>query len=110
MHPDDAAARGISERDPVRITSSTATLVVTVRLTDELRPGVVCLPHGFSAGEAPAQALTAARARQTGSVNANALAAASDVDLPSATAALNGIPVRCERVAPSDTTPEPTVP
>ena len=110
MHPDDAAARGISERDPVRITSSTATLVVNVRLTDELRPGVVCLPHGFSAGEAPAQALTAARARQTGSVNANALAAASDVDLPSATAALNGIPVRCERVAPSDTTAEPAVP
>ncbi|MGA1371622.1 MAG: molybdopterin-dependent oxidoreductase [Pseudomonadales bacterium] len=110
MHPDDAKARGISERDPVRITSSTATLVVNVRLTEELRPGVVCLPHGFSAGEAPAQALTAARARQTGSVNANALAAANDVDLPSATAALNGIAVRCERFAPSDTTPEPTDP
>ncbi|MFM7120103.1 MAG: molybdopterin dinucleotide binding domain-containing protein, partial [Gammaproteobacteria bacterium] len=112
MHPQDAARRGLVDGE--RVTVSTAVDAVTVPLciTDDLRPGVVCLPHGFSAGDwqhlagvaaAPhhpdGQRHASARARQAGSANANALAAAGDVDLPSATAALNGIPVHCTRAA-----------
>ncbi|MFM8356785.1 MAG: molybdopterin dinucleotide binding domain-containing protein, partial [Gammaproteobacteria bacterium] len=120
MHPQDAARRGLVDGE--RVTVSTAVDAVTVPLciTDDLRPGVVCLPHGFSSGDwqhlagvaaAPhhpdGQRHASARARQAGSANANALAAAGDVDLPSATAALNGIPVHCTRAASTPAAVQP---
>jgi len=97
MHPADAEARGLADGDLVAVTSKVDTVVVPVRITDELAPGVVCLPHGFSSAETPEQQIAQQRARTTGSTNANRLAAAADIDVPSATAALNGIPVLCER-------------
>ena len=96
MHPDDAAARGLADGALVRVRSAVASLAVTLQVTADVAPGVVVLPHGFSAGEAPLQAVAQARAIATGSVNSNRLAAAADVDVASGTAALNGFPVWCE--------------
>jgi hypothetical protein len=97
MHPADAAARGFAEGDRVQVRSAVASLEVAVHITADVAPGVVVLPHGFSAGEAPLQAVAHARAVATGSVNANRLAAAGYVDVASGTVALNGFPVWCER-------------
>ena len=101
MHPDDAAARGLQDGDQVRVRSAVASLEIALHVNADVGQGVVCLPHGFSAGDAPlpatAQATAHARATATGSVNANRLAAAADVDVASGTAALNGIAVWCER-------------
>ncbi len=127
MHPLDAARRALVDGEPVTVTTAVDAVTVPLRITEDLRPGVVCLPHGFSAGdwahlsgvpdragpenEAFGQVHATARARQAGSANANALAAAGDVDLPSATAALNGIRVRCARAASSaDTVLSATAP
>ncbi len=47
MHPDDASARRISNRQSVRIRSRTGEVRAPVEITDAMRPGVVSLPHGF---------------------------------------------------------------
>jgi anaerobic selenocysteine-containing dehydrogenase len=99
MHPDDAADRGLTDGDLVTVRSGVDAVVVPLCITDELARGVVSLPHGFSTAGTPEQRIAQQRAVVNHSANANRLAAARDVDLPSATAALNGIPVTCERAA-----------
>lgn len=97
MHPEDASARNLRDGERVRVRSAVASLEVALHVTADIGRGVVALPHGFSAGEVPLQGVARARATATGSVNSNRLAAAGDVDVASGTAALNGIPVWCER-------------
>jgi anaerobic selenocysteine-containing dehydrogenase len=97
MHPDDAADRGLADGDLVTVRSGVDAVVVPLRITDELARGVVSLPHGFSTTGTPEQRIAQQRAMANHSANANRLAAAGAVDLPSGTAALNGIPVICER-------------
>jgi anaerobic selenocysteine-containing dehydrogenase len=54
LHPDDAAARGIADGDPVRVRGPAGgvpgapevVLEVTARVDPDLRPGVVTLPKG----------------------------------------------------------------
>jgi hypothetical protein len=76
--------------------SDVASVEVPLRITPDIARGVVSMPHGFSTGDNAGQTLAQERARTLNAANFNRLAAASDVDAPSATAALNGIPVRCE--------------
>ena len=91
MHPLDAERRQILEGDRVKVRSSVAGLEVPVRLSDNLMPGTVCLPHGFSEEAKAGQSVARS------GPNSNVLAPADYVDRPSATAALNGIPVTVER-------------
>ena len=62
-------------------------LTVRVALTEDLMPGTLSLPHGYSNSADLEQ-----RTARSGP-NSNVLAPADYVDVPSATAALNGIPV-----------------
>ncbi len=88
MHPQDAAGLGISDGEVVELSSHNASLEIPVLLTEDLLPGVVAMPHGFSNDGELQQSHC-----QDGE-NYNRLAAAAIVDRPSATSALNGIPVR----------------
>ncbi len=47
MHPDDAAFRGISAGDRVRVVNAWGEVICRVRLTDRMRAGVVSLPKGL---------------------------------------------------------------
>jgi anaerobic selenocysteine-containing dehydrogenase len=47
MHPDDARARGCEDGKRVVLESSAGTIEVLLEVTDEMMPGVVCLPHGW---------------------------------------------------------------
>ena len=47
MHPDDAAARGLSEGDPVRVFNELGEVHCGLTLTDHVRPGTVALPKGL---------------------------------------------------------------
>jgi anaerobic selenocysteine-containing dehydrogenase len=47
MHPADAAARGLSDGDRVRVWNGYGEVVTGLRLTADLAPGVVCLPKGL---------------------------------------------------------------
>jgi anaerobic selenocysteine-containing dehydrogenase len=83
MHPDDAAVRGIGDRAVCQVRSQTGELRVPVRLTADVMPGTVALPHGW--GHQTAHGLRVA-ARLRG-VNANLLAP----DGPSELEALSGM-------------------
>ncbi len=47
MHKDDLQERGISDGKSVRVRSDAGEILVEVKASEELMPGVVCLPHGF---------------------------------------------------------------
>jgi len=47
LHPDDAAARGLSSGDRVRIHNAFGEVVTTLRVTRNVRPGVASLPKGL---------------------------------------------------------------
>ncbi len=46
MHPDDAAARGISDGDIIRLFNARGACLAGVRITDGIRRGVIQLPTG----------------------------------------------------------------
>lgn len=48
VHPDDAAARGLSQGAEAMVRSRVGEIRVPVSVSDEVAPGVVCLPHGWS--------------------------------------------------------------
>ena len=47
VHPDDAARAGVADGDIATLESRVHTGEVPVKLSDEMRPGVVSLPHGW---------------------------------------------------------------
>jgi len=90
IHPDDAAAHGLEDGKSARVSSSAGSLVAPVEVSDEMMPGVVCLPHGWGHDKAGARLTVAAE--HAGVCN-NILAPGDFIDLPSNNAAVNGIPV-----------------
>lgn len=48
MHPRDALANNLTNDTLVKISSKTGSIKVMLEVTDEMMPGVVCLPHGWS--------------------------------------------------------------
>jgi len=47
IHPDDARERHIEHGDKVQLSSRTGTIEVPVEVTDNMMPGVVCMPHSW---------------------------------------------------------------
>ncbi len=56
MHPEDAAALGLSDRGRVRIASRRGAIETTLRVSAEVKPGELFMPFHFA--EAPVNALT----------------------------------------------------
>jgi anaerobic selenocysteine-containing dehydrogenase len=90
VHPDDAARAGLENGKRARVRSSAGELVAPVEVSDEMMPGVVCLPHGWG-HDKPGARLSVASAH-AGVCN-NVLAPGDLVDVPSGNAIVNGIPV-----------------
>jgi anaerobic selenocysteine-containing dehydrogenase len=90
VHPDDASRDGLADGGRARVTSSAGTIEVDVEVTDDLRPGVVSLPHGFG-HDLDGVELTFARQRP--GTNSNVLTDRFALDTISGNAVLNGIPV-----------------
>ncbi len=80
MNEEDAKLRTITHGDRVRLFNTAGAIEAQVVVGQDLRRGVVCLPHGFAR------------------VNYNMLATTSLVDEPTGTAALNGIMVEVEPI------------
>ncbi|HEX2416490.1 MAG TPA: molybdopterin-dependent oxidoreductase [Thermoleophilaceae bacterium] len=95
IHPDDAAAYGLEDGSRARLESKDGALTVPVKVTDELTPGTVALPHGW--GHRGGWQM----ANSHGGVNVNLLAGGSPEDLEplAGMAFLNGIPVAVSPVA-----------
>jgi formate dehydrogenase len=96
IHPHDA--RGLEDGDQVRLASKSGEVIVPVKVTDEMKPGTVALPHGWGHRGGSWQL-----ANSHPGVNTNVLASAEPEDLErlAGMAFLNGIAVRVEPVAPS---------
>jgi len=98
MHPDDAARRGVEHGAVVRLATATAAVEVTLEVTDSLRPGVVCLPHGWG-HDLPDTRLTVASGQP--GVNSNLLASPRSLDPLSGTSVLNGFAVEVSPLVPA---------
>lgn len=97
MHPDDALAKGLTEKSAADIHSRTNTIRLPVKLLNTLLPGTVAVPHGW--GHQHARGLGVAS--KLGGANVNILAAdgADAIEAVSGMAHLTGIPVRIEKAA-----------
>jgi anaerobic selenocysteine-containing dehydrogenase len=91
VHPDDARSAGLVNGRAARIQSSAGSIVAPVEVSDEMRPGVVCLPHGW--GHDKPGTRTGVASARPGVCN-NAIAPGELVDVLSGNAIVNGIPVR----------------
>ena len=98
VNPKDAEAHGLADGGEARLASKSGSVVVPVKVTDEMTPGTVALPHGW--GHKGGWRV----ANDAGGVNVNLLASSDPEDLEplAGMAFLNGIPVRLEPVAGSE--------
>ena len=101
LHPDDAARRGLSSGQTVRVSSATGSIEVPLELSDEMRPGVVSVPHGFGHGHANVGWRTAA---SHPGASVNDITDPTIVDRLSGNAAFNDVPVRVEAALPVEDT------
>jgi anaerobic selenocysteine-containing dehydrogenase len=99
VHPDDAAARGLTHGMHATVTSAVGTITAPVEVTDAVMPGVVSLPHGWG-HDLPGTALSVARERP--GVNVNLLAGNDAVDPLSGNPHLNGVPVEIAAAPPTE--------
>ena len=90
VHPDDATRCGVRDGELARVASESGTVDVPVEVTDDIRPGVVSLPHGWG-HDKPGTRLSVAN--DHAGVSSNVLAPGRFVDEISGNAAVNGIPV-----------------
>jgi anaerobic selenocysteine-containing dehydrogenase len=95
LHPDDAAARGLADGATVRLASRTGAIELPLQVSDEMRPGVVSVPHGFGHGRAGVSwRLAAAKS----GVSVNDITDPAVLDRLTGNAAFNAVPVRLEAV------------
>jgi len=92
MNRDDALKLDVTDGDEVTLYGNDHSQLAVVTISDDIASGVVSLPHGFSEDNDILQASS-----QKGP-NYNRLVAASRIDVVSATSALNGAPIRIEKV------------
>jgi anaerobic selenocysteine-containing dehydrogenase len=91
VHPDDAARHGLEDGGTAQLESKHGALEVPVKVTDEMTPGTVALPHGW--GHRGGWQL----ANEHAGANVNLLTSSDPDDLErlAGMAHLNGVPVRC---------------
>ncbi len=93
MHKDDLQERGIADGKSVRVRSDAGEIQVEVKASEELMPGVVCLPHGFGHQRG---GVRMSQAEKVLGASYNDLTGARLLDGPSGNAALNGVRVWVE--------------
>ena len=95
IHPEDAAKRGIEEDTLVRVTSRRSSIELPATLSDEIVPGVVCMPHLWGHGRSGTRQRVA---NSTPGVSMNDLTDISVIDELTGNAVVNGVPVKIESI------------
>ncbi len=90
IHPDDAERIGVKAGELVTVTSRVGQVTAPAELTDDMKVGVVSLPHGFGHGRAGVQLRVAT---EHAGVSVNDLTDDQSVDQLSGNAAFSGVPV-----------------
>jgi anaerobic selenocysteine-containing dehydrogenase len=104
VHPDDARRLALTDGGRATIRSRVGELNVPVEVTDDIRPGVVSLPHGWGHD---VQGVEMGVAGAHAGVNSNVLTDEDVVEPLTGTAVLNGIPVTVEPAHAVTTAAEP---
>jgi anaerobic selenocysteine-containing dehydrogenase len=94
MHPEDLASRGLASGERVRVHSSTGRIETEVLASEDMMPGVACLPHGFGHDR---EGVRLQRASALAGASYNDLSDANALEGGCGNAALNGIAIRVER-------------
>ncbi|MBI5515154.1 MAG: molybdopterin-dependent oxidoreductase [Deltaproteobacteria bacterium] len=98
VHPDDAAARSLTQGARATVASRVGAIEVPVEVTRDIMPGVVCLPHGFGHHREGASLRVA---KEHAGASINDVTDERRFDAVSGASALNGVPVTvtaCEGV------------
>ncbi len=103
LHPDDAEARGLADGDTVRVTSRVGAIELPVSVSDEIRAGVVSVPHGFGHHR---PGIGWSHAATKPGVSVNDITDPLVVDALSGNAAFNAVPVKVEAVVAAAPEPE----
>jgi anaerobic selenocysteine-containing dehydrogenase len=99
VHPEDAARLGLADGARATVRSRVGALEAPVEVTDEVRPGVVSLPHGWGHD---LEGVELGVARAHAGTNSNVLTDEEHVEPLTGTAVLNGIPVEVSPVAAAE--------
>lgn len=102
VHPDDAARLGLADGARARMRSRIHAGEVRVQISDEVRPGVVSLPHGYGHGELSDHQKVAGALE---GVCANDWIDDAAVEPLSGQSILNGVRVELEAIASVGPTP-----
>ncbi|MGO3322665.1 MAG: molybdopterin oxidoreductase family protein, partial [Psychrobacter faecalis] len=97
LHPETAKEYGIKDGQEVKVTSRVGSVTIVAEVTDELMPGVVSIPHGWGHGRKGVQQKIA---QAHAGVSVNDLTDDTLIDQLSGNAAVNGVPVQLEAIAP----------
>jgi anaerobic selenocysteine-containing dehydrogenase len=96
VHPDDATRLALTDGGRATVCSRVGSLDALVEVTEDIRPGVVSLPHGWG-HDVDGVEMDVARAHA--GINSNVLTDEAVVEPLTGTAVLNGIPVTVAPVA-----------
>jgi anaerobic selenocysteine-containing dehydrogenase len=106
LHTQDAEARGLESGDRVRVVSRVGAIEVPLEVSDDIRPGVVSVPHGFGHVR-PGVGWRLAAEKAGASVND--ITDPAVLDAITGNAAFNAVPVRVEAVREPARSPEPAL-
>jgi len=90
----DAQRLGLVQGGNARITSKVGEFIAEVDISEKIMPGVVSLPHGFGHNY-PGSKQSIAKEKTPG-ISANDLVDDNEMDVPSGTSVVNGVPVSVE--------------
>ena len=96
MHPADAASRGLTDGERVRISSRVGSVEVELEVTDAMMLGVVSLPHGWGHGRAGSRMSIAA---QHAGASINDLTDDARIDTLTGNAGFSGVPVHVHKAS-----------
>jgi anaerobic selenocysteine-containing dehydrogenase len=93
LHPQDAGTRGLADGERVRVISRVGAIELPLQISEEIRPGVISIPHGFGHGRrGVGWSVAAAHA----GASVNDITDPAVVDRVTGNAAMNAVPVRVE--------------
>jgi anaerobic selenocysteine-containing dehydrogenase len=98
IHPDDARARSIETDSVVKVSSRAGQIEMPVLITDDMMPGVVCMPHLWGHNRKNTQQNVA---NANPGVSMNDLTDVTVFDELTGNAIVNGVPVKVEVIANS---------
>ena len=93
VHPDDAAARSLNDGDLVKVSSSVGGISLPIKITAEMMPGVISIPHGWGHD---LDGVELSIAKQFPGVNFNELVDDLKIDELTGNSVLNGFSVELE--------------